>query len=187
MGANSHSVSNEDQKYVQDISLTTLDDPWRIANPIYKEVIPRALTYAMQTSFANSSVNCVNPDGSLNTHKLIAGFQAFFRQNSGRWPECHNYNEAGAQLVRQAYLQGAINGRGWTEREYGLGRRRVDLMIFWRQGEKQTRVVIECKIMRKDLARTLLEGLPQTADYMDIGTATEGLLAIFDRSEERDW
>ena len=41
------------------------------------------------------------------------------------------YREAGPQLLLQAFLQRIVNAGGRIEREYGQGRRRVDLMIVW--------------------------------------------------------
>ena len=188
IGADDHWGSARDEEYVRDLGLITEEGPPRIANPIYMDVIPRELTHVLQSGLvARDPVNCINPDGSLNTHKLLEGFQEFFRRNVEHWRGRFDHDESGAQLILQGYAQGKINGRGRVEREYGLGRRRVDLMIFWRDGEKETGIVIECKMLRDSLEQTLREGLPQTADYMDIGAANEGHLVIFDRSEGRDW
>ena len=49
--------------------------------------------------------------------------------------ERFTYREAGPQLLLQAFLQRIVNGGGRIEREYGLGRRRTDLLVFWPQGE----------------------------------------------------
>ncbi|MEI6285471.1 MAG: hypothetical protein WCP79_03120 [Bacillota bacterium] len=42
--------------------------------------------------------------------------------------------------------------------------------------------VIESKILRGSLQKTLTEALPQTADYMDKSGVTNGSLLIFDRT-----
>jgi len=42
--------------------------------------------------------------------------------------------------------------------------------------------VIECKVLHGSLDKTLEEGLPQTAGYMDRCNAEAGHLVIFDRS-----
>ena len=46
----------------------------------------------------------------------------------------------------------------------------------------EQRFVIECKILRGSLDKTLEKGLPQTAGYMDQCAADAGHLVIFDRS-----
>ena len=45
--------------------------------------------------------------------------------------------------------------------------------------------MIECKILRKSLERTVSEGLEQTAAYMDRCGAEAGHLVIFDRGDGR--
>jgi hypothetical protein len=84
-------------------------------------------------------------------------------------------------------LQRIVNGGGRVEREYGLGRRRTDLLIIWRYAGGVQRVVIELKIVQRSLAQTLAEGLSQTRDYMDISGAHEGHLVLFDRTPDKSW
>ena len=79
-----------------------------------------------------------------------------------------------------------MNGGGRIEREYGLGRQRVELLILWPRPQGMQRFVIECKIRWDSLERTVAEGLEQTATYMDKCAADAGHLVIFDRSE-RPW
>ena len=45
--------------------------------------------------------------------------------------------------------------------------------------------MIECKILRKSLERTVSDGLEQTAAYMDRCGAESGHLVIFDRGDGR--
>ena len=77
------------------------------------------------------------------------------------------YHEAGPQLLLQAHLQRIVNGGARSEREYALGRGRTDLLIVWPQGGRERRFVVECKVLRKGLERTIAEGVEQTRGYMD--------------------
>ena len=171
-----------DLEYVRDLGLVTLDAPPRIANPIYAEVVPRELTYATQEGLLVEPAWYIDEDGALNLDKLLEAFQEFFRENSEHWLKLFQYQEAGPQLLLQAFLQRVLNGGGRIEREYGLGRQRVDLFIRWPRPGGQQRFVIECKILRGSLDNTLKEGLPQTAGYMDRCAAAAGHLVLFDRS-----
>jgi hypothetical protein len=63
--------------------------------------------------------------------KLMAAFQHFFQEHSAHWLERFQYKEAGLQLLLQAFLHRVINSGGRIEREYGLGRQRVDLLVLW--------------------------------------------------------
>jgi len=90
-------------------------------------------------------------------------------------------------LLLQAHLQRIVNGGGRIEREYALGRGRTDLLIVWPQGERERRFVVECKILRGSLERTIAEGVEQTRSYVDRCDAEAGHLIVFDRSPERSW
>ena len=175
-----------DLEYVRDLGLIARDDPPRIANPIYTEVVPRELTAAAQGDLPQQTAWYVDGENGLNAPKLLAAFQDFFRLHSEHWLKRFDYEEAGAQLLLQAFLQRIANGGGRVAREYGLGRGRTDLLMTWPRKTREQRIVIECKILRGGLERTIRSGLEQTAEYMDRCAGTEGHLVIFDR-EKRLW
>ena len=201
-GGDERRFSARDLEYIRDLGLIARDDPPRIANPIYAEVVPRELTSAAQSGLVQETAWYVDAAGGLDVVKLLSAFQAFFREHSEHWVERFEYKEAGPQLLLQAFLQrivprfrgGRLRG-GRIEREYGLGRMRTDLLIVWPQGEQtrqlrpelSRRFVVECKVLHKSLKQTIAEGLAQTAEYMDRCAAEAGHLVIFDRREGRRW
>ena len=66
------SMLSETLSYVLGLGLIRLrGGAMEIANPIYREVIPRALTYAQQVTLPYQPAWYVCPDGTLNTTKLI--------------------------------------------------------------------------------------------------------------------
>ena len=186
-GAEARSLPSDDLMYVRDLGLISTDDPVHIANPIYREVIPRELTYTTQATLAQEAAWYVDADGGLDVGKLLSAFQSFFREHSEHWVERFQYKEAGPQLLLQAFLQRIVNSGGRIEREYGLGRGRTDLLLVWPQGAEPLKVVIECKVLHKSLEQTIAEGLAQTAAYMDRCAAVAGHLVIFDRRDGRRW
>ncbi len=186
-GGEARSMPSDDLTYVRDLGLISADDPARIANPIYREVIPRELTYTTQAMLAQETAWYVGDDGDLHVGKLLTAFQAFFREHSEHWVERFEYKEAGPQLLLQAFLQRIVNSGGRIEREYGLGRMRTDLLIVWPQDGQTRRFVVECKVLHKSLEQTIAEGLTQTAEYMDRCAAESGHLVIFDRRVGRRW
>ncbi len=129
----------------------------------------------------------IAPDGRLDMHTLLTAFQDFFREHSEHWVERFRYKEAGPQLLLQAFLQRIVNGGGRIEREYGLGRKRTDLLIVWRVGNETQRVVVELKIQHKSREQTIEQGLLQTWEYMDKCGTTSGHLIIFDRTVGKPW
>ena len=186
-GGDKRRFTDRDLEYVRDLGLVAPDRPLRIANPIYAEVVPRELTWVAQEELEQETAWYVEADSSLNVDKLMAAFQTFFREHSEHWVTRFQYQEAGPQLLLQAFLQRIVNSGGRVEREYGLGRRRTDLLIVWPQGEQTRKIVVECKVLHKSLEQTIAEGLEQTAEYMDRCAAEAGHLVIFDRRAARRW
>ncbi|MDX1653853.1 MAG: ATP-binding protein [Candidatus Competibacteraceae bacterium] len=179
----------DDVGYVRDLGLIQVAPNGRveIANAIYREIIPRELNYGAQLTITQETAWYQRPDGSLDLDKLLSAFQAFFREHSEHWIERFDYKEAGPQLLLQAFLQRIVNGGGRIEREYGLGRRRTDLLVVWPQVQPEQRMVLELKIVHKGREATVREGLAQIVEYLERCGSQEGHLVLFDRDPERPW
>jgi len=179
----------DDIEYVRDLGLIAPDEPLRMANPIYAEVVPRQLAWAAQIKIQDDPAWYVDAQGALRLEKLLARCQEFFRENAESWVERFDYKEAGPHLLLQAFLQRVVNSGGRVQREHGLGRRRADLLIEWPEGDAVRKYVVECKVRREGgrLERTVAEGVEQTAAYMDRCAAEAGHLVVFDRNKERNW
>jgi len=180
-------IPTDDLYYVGDLGLIKIDGHVRIANPIYREVIPRELVFSTQVTITEETAWYVDQDGRLDLKKLLTSFQKFFREHSEHWVERFQYREAGPQLLLQAFLQRIVNTGGRVEREYGLGRMRTDLLVIWPYKDSIQQAVMELKILHKSLNQTISEGLEQTASYMDRTDAEEGCLVIFDRDSNKSW
>jgi hypothetical protein len=186
-------ISTDDQQYVEDLGLIHTRPQVAIANRIYREVIPRELTWVAQTRIPHDQPWYVRADRRLDLPKLLTAFQQFFREHSEAWLERFEYKEAGPHLLMQAFLQRIVNGGGRINREYGLGRKRTDLFLEWPINEELgyfgpvQRVVIELKLLRKAPEATVAEGLAQTAEYADAANADEAYLILFDRRPGQDW
>ena len=88
-------IPPDDRLYVRDLGLIR-DTPegWVIANPMYREVLPRELTWSVQQDMKSRfQPHWITPDGRIDGERLIAGFQEF-------------YGENGRGLVRAVQLQG---------------------------------------------------------------------------------
>jgi len=154
---------------------------WVIANPIYQEIIPRALTYVQQGQIAVAPAAFVRPDGSLDMRKLMADWQVYWRKDGHLAAEGFGYREAGPHLMLMAFLQRIVNGGGRVEREYGLGRGALDLMIFW----KGACHAIEVKL-RSD-TETEAEALDQIGRYLDHAELGDGWLVMFNQRKAVSW
>ena len=184
----SYADRQRDVEYARDLGLLARHDAKRIANPIYAEVVPRELTWVAQDDVEARAAWFVTAGGGLDVDKLLEAFQRFFREHAEHWTQRFDqYREAGPQLLLQAYLQKVVNGGGRVEREYALGRGRVDLLLLWPHGGRERRFVVECKVRRGGLERTIRAGVEQTRSYVDRCRAESGHLVVFDRSEARTW
>jgi hypothetical protein len=123
----------------------------------------------------------VRADGTLDVPKLMVAWQAFWRKDGHLAAEGFGYREAGPHLMLMAFLQRIVNGGGRVEREYGLGRGALDVMIFWRS----ERHAIEVKLRRD--TDTEAEALDQVARYLDHAGCPEGWLVLFDLRKEVAW
>ena len=140
-----------------------------------------AMAWTQQISMHQPTEWYVRPDGALDVPKLMAAWQAFWRKDGHLAAEGFGYREAGPHLMLMAFLQRIVNGGGRVEREYGLGRGALDLMIFW----KAERHAIEVKIRRD--TDTEAEALDQVVRYLDRAGLGEGWLITFDLRKELPW
>ncbi|MEA3465892.1 MAG: AAA-like domain-containing protein [Thermodesulfobacteriota bacterium] len=186
-------IPPDDQSYVEDLGLIVSRPQLRIANRIYREIIPRELTWVVQSRITQQSHWFITDDQRLDMPKLLTAFQQFFREHSKSWIEQFQYKEAGPQLLMQAFLQRIINGGGRINREYALGRKRTDLAIEWPLDEEQgffgpvQRIIIELKIRYGALDGVIAKGIEQTSGYADSFGAQEAYLIIFNRDAETPW
>lgn len=173
-------IQSDDLQYVRDLGLVKQEN-LEIANPIYREIIPRELTSVATELITQTITPFKKNDGTLDAAALIKSFIEFYRENSAIWLEKFDYKEAGPHLLLMAFLQRVINGGGTLQREYALGTGRVDILLRWRQQA----IVIELKIHRG--TRSISDGVMQTARYMDVCAADEGHLILFDRDAKKSW
>jgi hypothetical protein len=100
-----------------------------------------------------------------------------------------NYHESAPQLVFMAFLQRVVNGGGYIDREYGIGRGRIDLLVRWpyedAEGKRALqREAIELKVWRDKQVDPLKRGLEQLDDYLHKTGLEAGVLVIFDRRKD---
>ena len=180
---------NDDLSYVRDLGLVAAKSPIQIANPIYREVIVRVLSAFVQDNVTADPRSFVQSDGRLDFQRLLADFVEFWKEHGEVLEGGMSYHEVAPQLVLMGYLQRIVNG-GWTiDREYGVGRGRIDLYVRWPYSEADgkralQREAMELKVWAKGKADPLAKGLVQLENYLDGLGLTEGTLVIFDRRPE---
>ncbi len=171
-----------DLQYVAGLGLIRLHQgQWRIANPIYREILPRVLSFAAQTSLPHQTSWYVKKNGTLDLPKLMAAWQEFWREDGHLAAEGFRYKEAGPHLLLMAFFQRVINGGGRIDREYALGKGALDLLITWK-GERH---LIEVKVRRD--RRSEGKAVGQVKRYLDGAGMKEGWVVLFDLRNEVSW
>jgi len=138
------------------------------------------LAWVVQESLPVPRAPFIASDGSLRTDALLDGFIAFWCQHAEFFLTRQPYSEAAAQLVFMAYLQRVVNGGGFIDREYGVGRGRIDLCVRWPHPGGVQRWAVELKVWRDDRPDPLPEGLAQLSGYLARLGLDHGTLILFD-------
>jgi type II secretory pathway predicted ATPase ExeA len=172
-------TSNEDLQYLVDLGLLRRDPSGGlvVANPIYREVLPRTLAQNSQDSLPTISPTWLTENGEINPDRLLQAFLDFWLQHGEALLKSAAYPEIAPHLVLMAFLHRVVNGGGTLEREYAIGRDRMDLCL--RYGNLI--LGIELKVWRNDQADPLTKGLEQLEGYLNRLPPSVGWLVIFDR------
>ncbi|MCK5717292.1 MAG: AAA-like domain-containing protein, partial [Thiomargarita sp.] len=166
---------SEDQQYLIDLGLIRVGKQGlEIANPIYRDIIPRELTAYRENMLGINPQWYVLANGKLDINKVLFTFIEFYKQHSEMLTRRKTYSEAAHHLLFMAWLQRIVNGGGHINREYAAGLGRLDLCIEF----AKERFAFELKLSRKD-ALTL--GTIQLTEYLDKLSLDTGWLIIFSR------
>lgn len=173
-------MPDDDQRYVLDLGLVRESSVGRmeIANPIYREIIPRVLSRLTLRTLPSVQPIWLKPNGRMDFDALLQAFLAFWRRHGEPLLKSTPYHEAAPHLVLMAFLDRVSNGGGRVEREFALGTGRMDLLLV--RGPDQ--LPIEIKVWRTDGdPDPLHEGLSQIDGYLARLGLPTGWLVLFDR------
>jgi len=172
-------VPEDDLRFIQDLGLVRMGATGglEVANPIYREIIPRALASTAMASLPAIPATWLRADGRLDTARLMDAFLAFWRQHGQPLLGTAPYHEIAPHLVMMAFLHRVAKGGGTLEREYAIGTGRMDLCL--RYGPDT--LALELKVWREGEKDPLEEGLAQLDGYLAGLGLESGWLVIFDR------
>ncbi|MBD2490766.1 ATP-binding protein [Aulosira sp. FACHB-615] len=172
-------IPNDDIQFVIDLGLCKMHPQGglTIANPIYREVLPRVLTVTPMASLPVIAPTWLTPEGELNLDALLAAFLKFWRQHGEPLLGSTGYHEIAPHIVLMAFLHRVINGGGVLEREYAIGSDRMDLCLRY----KDVTLGIELKVWREKKRDPQAEGIEQLESYLARLGLDFGWLFVFDR------
>jgi len=176
-------VPEDDRRFAIDLGVVrrTEDGGLDVANPIYREVIVRTLASGVRDSLPRIAPTWLTAEGRLDPARLLDAFLEFWRQHGEPLLGAAPYHEVAPHLVLMAFLHRVVNGGGTIEREYAIGRGRMDLCV--RHGGEA--LAIEIKVWRDGRPDPLAEGLPQIDGYLAGLGLERGWLVIFDRRSDQ--
>jgi len=175
------SSMSEDKQYLIDLGLVRVGTyGLEIANPIYREIIPRELTAYRQDMLGINPQWYVKADGKLDIDKVLETYIEFYKEHSELVTKRRTYTEAAPHLLFMAWLQRIVNGGGRINREYAAGLGRLDLYIEF-AGE---RFAFELKLKSQ---KALNKGKKQLVEYLQRLSLESGWLVIFSRKAVDDW
>ena len=172
---------NDDFQYVVDLGLIREEPAGAVvANPLYREILARQLTYNLQRNIPRPTWAWQDERGRLRFPALVAAFLQWWRENADVLiQDIPEYPEAIPHLAFMAFLQRVINGGGTVQREYAAGRGALDLLVHF--GDE--RFVVELKRVRaRDSRDTVREkAIRQTLAYLDRVGEDEAWILLFDQ------
>lgn len=173
-------VFDDDYQFVETLGLVALGESGlEIANPIYNEIIPRALTAVAERFVPMRRAAYVQEDGRLDWPALLDGFTAFWKRNAEWMLRQQPYSEAAAQMVFMAFLHRLVNGPeldptgriATVDREFAVGSGRVDLLVRWPlKGHETQHFAVELKVRRNKDGDTRAWCSSRTISIVSIST-----------------
>jgi hypothetical protein len=172
-------MPEDDLRFVLDLGLCSRDSRGgiQIANPIYREIIPKVLASITIASLTSIAPTWLDNDGNLNPQALLDSFILFWRQHGEPLFDSTPYPEIAPHIVLMAFLHRVVNGGGTLEREYAIGSGRMDICL--RYGK--VTLAMELKVWRDKKPDPIKEGLKQLDKYLSGLSLDTGWLVIFDR------
>lgn len=177
---------NRDVSYARDLGIVTATSPLEIANPVYREVLTRALAQPIMDMVIDNPRSFILPGGRIDLDRLLREFVGFWREHGELVAGGRGFSEAGVQMVLLGYFYRIVNGGGFVTTEYGMARKRLDILIRKPYTDADgrpalQREAVELKVWRDRRADPIDEALDQMDDYLDRLGLDTGTIMIFDR------
>jgi AAA-like domain len=172
-------IAGDDIQFVLDLGLCKLHDSGglEIANPIYREILPKVLSFNTIASLPRIQPTWLTAAGELDIDALLEAFLDFWRQHGQPLLKSVSYHEIAPHIVLMAFLHRVANGGGRLEREYAIGTRRMDICLRY----KSVTVGMELKVWRNRDKDPLDKALIQLDQYLAGLGLDRGWLVIFDQ------
>jgi hypothetical protein len=171
---------DEDQAWLEQYGLIkNKDEHAVVANNIYKSVFTRAFFREVNADADISLNEYTLPGNRLDMETILFHFEQYIAQIgvNAFYKEKKPYEKTGQFLLTAWLYQFVKSGQGELRYEILSGFGRMDILLTY----KARKYIIETKINRGKLSRTLKNGITQVSEkYMATESVDEGYLVIFD-------
>ncbi|UCH93612.1 MAG: AAA-like domain-containing protein, partial [Candidatus Aminicenantes bacterium] len=172
--------NDEDQSWLEQYGLIKKKEKKAIvANRIYKERFIETFFNETEVSEGISPDRYVLPGDRLDMKNVLLDFEQYIAQIgvNAFYKEKKPYEKTGQFLLTAWLYQFVRGGVGELRYEIPSGFGRMDIILTY----KGRKYIIETKINRHNLTRTLKDGITQVAEkYLASESVEEGCLVIFD-------
>jgi hypothetical protein len=172
-------VSSDDERYVMELGILDRLPGERLgpANPIYARALVRRMTEVQRKSLATWSPAWLDAAGRIDPVKLRENFLTFWALHRDMMKDRISYPEAVAHFGLMTYLDRVANGGGRVDREFAVGRGRLDLLLSY----GDLKLPIEVKVHRDLGGDPVPDGVDQLDRYCEGLRVAEGWLVVFDQ------
>jgi hypothetical protein len=175
-----YSPYQEDQSWLEQYGLLKNKEGHAIvANNIYKSMFTKVFFREVDAYEEISLDGYVLPGNRLDMEKILLDFEQYIAQIgvNAFYKEDKPYEKTGQFLLTAWLYQFVRGGAGELRYEVPSGVGRMDIILIY----KGKKYIIETKINRHNLARTIKDGINQLSEkYLASEFAAEGFLLIFD-------
>jgi hypothetical protein len=172
-------VPEDDERYAIELDLLerNVGETLRAANPIYARALLKLATSQQRKAILGWAPTWLDEAGRIDLARLRENFLAFWARHRDMMKDRIKYPKAVAHFGLMTYLDRVANGGGRVDREFAVGRGRLDLLLV----HGDLKLPIEVKVHRDDGGDPTHEGLDQLDRYCEGLGVDTGWLVIFDQ------
>lgn len=175
-----YNPDNEDQGWLEQYGLIKKQNGHAVvANPIYKSRYVKTFFKEMDAYPGLSPHDYMLPGNRLDMIKVLLHFERYITQIgvNAFYKEEKPYEKTGQFLLTAWLYQFVSGGNGELRYELPSGIGRMDILLTY----QDHKYIIETKINRHNLERTIEDGVAQVAEkYLASEKVDEGFLVVFD-------
>jgi hypothetical protein len=179
IGSTLQGVPSDDILYVCELGILAErgDGVLGAANPIYARSLMKALAEPIRANVAAIHPTWRKSDGSIDLERLRLAFLDFWSVHGRALDPLVARREVVPHVVMTAFLDRVVNGGGRVDREFDVGRGKLDVLVRHRE----LKLPIEIKVRTGKSGDPVPKGLQQLDRYCEALRVEYAWLVVFDQ------